>query len=436
MPRRILMTTWGSLGDLHPYIAVGIGLRQRGHEVTIATSEVYRKKIEGEGLGFAPVRPDLGQLLLDRDVVKRALDRKTGTEYLVRQLILPFLAEAYEDLAAAAKDKDLLISHPVAYALPIVAEKLGLPWISIVLSPLALFSTSDPPVFAPAPYLYRLRRLGRWPYTVLYSLFKAQSRAWTTPIHELRRRLGLPRLRAHPLVEANFSPRGVLCWFSRVLAEPQPDWPPRSESTGFAFYDRSESDEQGNPALERFLSDGEPPIVFTLGSGAVWQAGNFYGQSLAAAIRLGRRAVLVVGADPQNQLSGTLPPSVFVSGYAPYSELFSRAAVTVHPGGIGTTAQALRAGRPMLIVPYCHDQPDNASRVARLGAGRILDRSNYDAPSAARELSLPLEDSCYTSRAAEAARRIQAEDGVAAACDAIERIAAGSGTMFKKCENT
>src|SRR6516225_8162258 len=128
MRRRLfMMTTWGSFGDLHPYLAVAIGLRQRGHEVTIATSETYRSKTEAEGLGFHPVRPDLGSLYKNTDAVRSALDLTTGTEYVVRQLLLPHLEESYEDLLQACAGKDLLVSHPLAYALPLVAEKLRLP---------------------------------------------------------------------------------------------------------------------------------------------------------------------------------------------------------------------------------------------------------------------------------------------------------------------
>jgi UDP:flavonoid glycosyltransferase YjiC (YdhE family) len=109
--------------------------------------------------------------------------------------------------------------------------------------------------------------------------------------------------------------------------------------------------------------------------------------------------------------------------YAPYSELLGRAAATVHQGGIGTTAQALRAGKPMLVVPYSHDQPDNAARVAQLGAGRVVRRAEYRAARVARELRAILSDPRY----AEAARRVQQadmaqEDGVAAACRGLEAL--------------
>ncbi len=112
-------------------------------------------------------------------------------------------------------------------------------------------------------------------------------------------------------------------------------------------------------------------MVFTLGSAAVLAAGDFYEVSAKAALRLGIRAVLLIGTDPRNRLQQALPDSICVAEYAPYSALFSRASLVVHQGGVGTTAQCLRAGKPMLIMPYSHDQPDNARRMktAEGGAG-------------------------------------------------------------------
>src|ERR1035441_1925390 len=126
---------------------------------------------------------------------------------------------------------------------------------------------------------------------------------------------------------------------------------------GFCYFDADVGNQALPPGLEEFLSSGPPPVVFTLGSAAVLAAGRFYEFSARAAIRLGIRAVLLIGTDPRNRPQTDLPDSICVAEYAPYSALFSRAALVVHQGGVGTTAQCLRAGRPMLIMPYSHDQP-------------------------------------------------------------------------------
>jgi UDP:flavonoid glycosyltransferase YjiC (YdhE family) len=161
--------------------------------------------------------------------------------------------------------------------------------------------------------------------------------------------------------------------------------------------------------------------VFTLGSSAIWDPGEFYEHSARAAHELNRRAVLLVGKDMDNR-PAELPPGVAAFDYAPYSELFHRASVIVHQGGIGTTAQALRSGRPMLVVPFAFDQPDNADRVTRIGVGRTIARRRYNAERAARELARLLGDPTFSERAGAVGRQVQQEDGVREACDALEPV--------------
>jgi UDP:flavonoid glycosyltransferase YjiC (YdhE family) len=203
-------------------------------------------------------------------------------------------------------------------------------------------------------------------------------------------------------------------------ADKQPDWPPQTVLTGFPFYDRGGEDGL-SPELVRFLDAGPAPLVFTLGSSAVSDAGPFYEHSVAAARLLGRRAVLLIGKDTPNR-PAALPEGIVAFDYAPFSELFPRSAAIVHQGGIGTTAQAMRSGRPMLVMPYAHDQPDNAERVTRLGIARTVARHRYTPARAAAELRQLLDNPVYSQRASEVGRQIQQEDGVGNACDALEKL--------------
>lgn len=415
-PKRIVLTTFGSFGDVHPYMAVALGLKARGHRVIIATSEIYRPKIEAEDIGFRSIRPNLSPD--DAEMIKQAMDPKTGTEYILRVLLFPHLRDAYEDLSDAARGADLLLTHPITFAGPLVAQKTGIRWVSSVLAPISFFSTHDPSVLAPAPWLAKLYPMGF--AGAIYRFGRLRARSWSEPVHKLRAEIGLPP-GGDPIFEGQHSPDLVLAMFSSLLGGPQPDWPPNTRITGFAFYDRLEKQIGLSPELAQFLDSGPPPIVFTLGSSAVMDAGDFFRQSAAAAAELGRRAVLLIGRDPRNAPRQPLPAGVIATEYAPFSEIFPRAAAIVHQGGIGTTAQALRSGRPMLVVPFAHDQPDNAARVVRLGVARQIPRGRYCAARAAREVRKLLEDPRYAAKAAEAGRRIQAEDGVSAACDAIEQ---------------
>ncbi len=246
------------------------------------------------------------------------------------------------------------------------------------------------------------------------------------PVDELRNQLRLVPATGHPLFEGKFSPLGSLAWYSHLLAPPRRDWPTHTRITGFPFYDRQEARSDLDSRLAEFLVNGDPPVVFTLGTTTVLGAGDFFDQSALAVRRLGCRAVLLVGAQSPSGVRTSLSDSIFVGDYASYATLFPRAAVTVHQGGIGTIGQALRAGRPSLIVPFHYDQPDNAQRVAKLGVARVLDRKLYTAERAGAELRRLLSDTVYSARAAEIGQAIRNEDGIAGACDGLEEFAAGA----------
>jgi rhamnosyltransferase subunit B len=414
MRKRIVITSFGSLGDIYPYLALARRLTQRGHDAIFATSAYYRPLIEGEGVAFCPVRPDID--LEDRVTIRRIMEPKHGPEFLIRECLLPNLRESYADLAAVMGGVDLLVTHPITFAGPLVAERYQIPWVSTVLAPLSLLSVHDLPVFPAMPWLAQLYRGRPGVSRVLLRLGKWMTRSWTKPVLQLRAKLGLPA-GGDPLYEGQFSPGQTLALFSGMLAPPQPDWPPHTQATGFVFYDEPN---RLPPEVAQFLDAGPAPLVFTLGSSVVHTAGSFYRESVEAVRRLGCRAVLLVGTDPQNHPPEPLPEGVLAVPYAPHGDLFPRAQAIIHQGGIGTTAQALRAGRPMLVVPHSYDQPDNAWRVAQLGVARTLYPRYYVATRLATDLRALLAEPQYARRAVEVANMIQAEAGGQRACDAIE----------------
>jgi rhamnosyltransferase subunit B len=418
--KRIVLATHGTLGDLHPYLAIALELQKRGHKPVMATSEYHRRKIEAAGLEFHAVRPDIS--FDDKELHRRLIEPKRGMERVIREFMLPVLRATYEDLMAAVQKDggaDLLISQLLIFAAPLIAEKTGVRWVSTELQPGAFMSVYDPPVLAPFPALAKLRGLGPTFHRALFRFAKLTARSWSEPVRQLRRKLGLSPgpLGSDPLFEGRNSPHLVLALFSRVLSKSQPDWPANTLVTGFPFYDEHESSLA--PELKQFLDEGEPPIIFTLGSSAVWDSGRFYVESVAAAQILGKRAVLLVGNDPVNQPQ-PLPKDVIAVAYAPYAQVFPRASVIVHQGGIGTTGQALRAGKAVLVMPFGGDQYDNGARIERLGAGRTIMRKQYTAERAAAELKELFANPSYMKKAAELGRRLQSENGVRVACDAID----------------
>ena len=415
---RIVLHTAGSLGDLHPYLAIALGLRARGHEAVVASSACYRQKIEALGLGFAAVRPD-SDWVTDPHVMRRLMDGPLATVRVFRERFLPGLRDTYDDLLAAAQGADLLVSH-MPWASRLVAENTGLRRASTMITPMGFFSAYDLPTFplAPAVLSKPLRLLGSSFWTPLFRLGKWATRPWAKPFLKLRAELGLPPATdLNPLGDSH-SPTLVLALFSKVLANPQPDWPPQTVLTGFPLYDQHGASGLP-PSLARFLEEGPPPLVFTLGWSAAMVAGSFYKHSVAAAQRLNRRAVLIVGKDARNHLP-SLPAGVVAFDYVPFSQLFPRAAVIVHAGGIGTTGLAMRSGCPMLVVPFAHDQPENAERVVRLGVGRTIAPRSYTADRVAAELRQLLDKPAYLRRSAAVGEQVRQEDGVRTACDALE----------------
>ena len=419
---RIVLSNIGTFGDINPLVAIALELKRRGHTPVIALPNVYRPKVEPLGLEFHALRPDIDPT--DTRLVAMVYDVKKGTETGLREFLFPSLRETYQDLLDAATKPvraDLMLLGELNYAGPLVAEVTGIPWASYVLAPFSFFSAFDPPVLPPYPRLARadsaLPGMGR----AIRRVARFVSRKWPEPIFELRRELGLPR-GANPIFDAKHSPHLVLALFSRVLGIEQKDWPPNNLIAGFCFYD-SDAGNAALPAeLEEFLTAGPPPVVFTLGSAAVLAAGSFYEVSARAATQIGIRAVLLIGDDPRNRPPQLLPASICVTQYAPYTALFPRAAMVVHQGGVGTVAQCLRAGKPMLIMPYSHEQPDNARRMKRLGVARVIQRDDYTPAGVAAKVKAMLGDTSYQQQAQFAMQRLNREDGVKTACNALEEL--------------
>ena len=414
--KTILIATIGSLGDLHPCLALGTELKHRGHKVILASTPFYKSRIEALGIEFRPLRPDWNPT--NSELIRQCEDLKKGPEILFRQLVLPHLRETYNDLLAAAHGVDFMLAGELVFAAPLVAEKLPLRWASVILSPCSFFSAYDPSVLVNAPWLIHLHRAGRKPYRLALELCRKAVQHWWKPVRRLRHELGLSP-NCDPMLD-KFSPCLVLALFSRCFAEQQPDWPRQTRQPGFVFFDSTHPFEQP-PKFDEFLASGAPPIVFTLGSTAVHNPGEFYQVSAAAAKQLGRRAILL-GADPALGAA-----NILVLPYAPYASIFPHATVIVHQGGSGTTAQVMLAGRPSLVVPYAWDQPDNAARVERLGAALVIARANYSVKNAVAALDRILSEGPFAERATNLAKCIQREDAIAEACNCVEE-ALGSAT--------
>ena len=416
-PKRIVLATFGSLGDLQPFLAIGAELRARGHEPILATSEFYRGQVAAAGLGFAPVRPDRFPNQQDPDFLDRVIRDRARPAAVFRAMFLPSPRESLEDLLTATEGADLVVAHTLASAARLAAEARGLPWISAVMQPMGYLSAYEPPLIGPRAISGVLRRLGPGSTRPVLKLARRLTDAWAKEWHDLRAELGLPAVPDHPLWEGQHSPVRSLGLFPRVLGEPQPDWPPQARITGFPFYRPSQ--QSLDPKVSHFLENGESPLVFTLGTTAINDPGSFFEESAAAVQRLRQRAIFFVGRDNEER-SEDVSPGVIAISYAPHELVFPFARAIVHQGGIGTLSESLLAGKPMLIMPYAHDQADNAWRASRLGVARVISRGRYRAGVVGRELARILDDPMPSVAALRVSREMARERGCERAADLIE----------------
>lgn len=421
--RKIVLTTFGSLGDLHPYMALGVELQRRGHQVTLVTPALYEARVKAYGLAFAPMGPE-DMSPEDPKLTALAFHPTRGMRYLHEKIVFPHLRRGYDELSAICQGKDLLVSGSLSYVSPLVAAKHGIPWISSLLQPMALMSRQEPLVPPFLPWIRHYDWFGPKARDVFIKAYLRGTRSWQTPLSDLRRGLGLPP-DPRPFPDWLISPALNLSMFSSVFAPVQLDWPGSNQVTGFIFSDKRQPGDQTDSALLDFMRAGPPPVVFTLGSAAVTIAGNFYDVAHAVAQKLGVRAVLLAGKGAAALKAKVQSPDVFVQDYAPYSEVLPLASVVVHQCGIGTCAQTLRAGKPTLAVPFGVDQFDNAARLERFGVGRFLPIGKFSELRATKALASLLADQGAAEKARSMGQALSAEDGLRSAADAIESQAFG-----------
>ena len=342
--------------------------------------------------------------------------------FLFEKIMTPYLESAARQMIAAAQGASAIVGSTFAAGAAVTADHLGLPFVSVALQPTVVFSAYDPPLLPKAPWLGPATGGPRlWLNRATIAIGRATTDHWTRPVNALRRALGLPPTRDNLFFDAGRGAALSLGLYSPLLGPRQPDAPKNFDVIGYAAYD---SDAGGPailpPALDAFLAEGPAPLVFTLGSAAVNIPGDFYRESLKAARRLGRRAVLLVGPEGDASVADGATDALAVA-YAPFSLLFPRAAAVVHQGGVGTIQQALRAGRPQLVVPHLGDQFDNGARIARLGVGATLARNAYRSDAVATRLDKLLSDADLIATASRVGQVAATEDGAA---EAVVRIAA------------
>ena len=419
-----LINAYGSHGDVLPLVALGRALRARGLAVVLQTNPFFADHVAGAGLDLLPLgeRADYDRFFAQpvEGDPKRAMAQ-------VAAELMRLLPPAHAALRARVRPgRTVAIGGGLGMVHRLLAETAGLPCATVHLAPSVLRSNLAPPRLVPEADHWRRwhsPRLNRFAWWLMDRAYN--DRHFTRPLNAVRAGLGLAPV-ADALGPWLHQADVLLGLFPAWFAPPPGDWPPALQLPGFPMPDGG----GGQPlpaAVEDFLRRGPPPVVFAPGT-ANGAAQDFFAASVQACRQAGLRGLFVTHF--RDQLPQPLPPDQLHADYLPFGALLPRAAALVHHGGIGTVAQALRAGVPQLLRPVAYDQFDNAERVQRLGAGTVLLPAQYRVDTVARALRGLVDDPVLRARCGALAGHWPsaadpAADPVALAAQAV--LAAGSG---------
>ena len=435
---RITITTAGSRGDVQPYVALGMGLEEAGHEVTLAAPAPFEGLVRERGLGFHPTSLDPLQAV--RWQLEKGDANLFEFAWRARGILAPIMRKDLRAYMEACRGAEAIIYAPVGFLGYRIGAALGVPNIGATYGPLLNPTRAYPCSFVPVPsgrlevfpkgdasgsLEERLRKSVRGTYNRLsYPL--AQQLLWQFlrgPVNDALREGGLsPFPFLGPFEELSRTRGPVLNGWSRHVLPHPPDWAPRLGVTGYWFLDRPE-DWRASPKLADFIESGPPPVSVGFGSMAGGGAEELTDTVVRALRLVGRRGVLVSGFGGFS--NADLPDELFKVEEVPYDWLFPRVAAAVHHGGVGTTALSLRAGIPSVIVPFFADQSFWGARVAGLGVGpRPVPRARLSVERLAGAIRQASTDAAMIGRARSLGAKIRAENGMKRAVEAFHRLVA------------
>jgi len=412
-----ILATIGSAGDLFPFLWISRALRERGNRVDFLGPEQHAQYVEAAGLTFHGLPADMA--VLDHPDLWHAT-RGLAVVWEATRPAMAQLPRVVETLARKQpNERRVLLVHPLAlpeadlcrHACP--GLKIAAAW----LAPSNLPTVHDPLLLGPWP-------VPTWvPHGARRWLWRALAARFLDPValpslNTARAARGLPQVDS--MVDTIPSiPDLSLALFPDWFAAPPPDWPRPLYQAGFPLYD---PDPNAAPSarLRAFLDGGAPPVVFTPGTGNR-QARGYFAAAQQAVTQLGLRAVFLT--PHVEQLPAPLAPNICWQEYVPLKALLPHVAALVHHGGIGTTAEALRAGTPQLVVPLAHDQFDNAARVVAMGAGASLHAARVTPARMAHALQKVVGNTQVAAQSAALAARFAGQGGVDGVCARLETLA-------------
>ncbi|XWN33509.1 MAG: glycosyltransferase [Devosia sp.] len=417
---KFLVLTYGTRGDVEPFIALGRGLVERGHSVTLCTAERFRAFVEGHAISFAPLSNASLDLIDTRDgkvMLEGAAGwlRRIGAAIRLARHSGPINEALSQEAWTVAHSvrPNVIVFHPKLMAAPHIAEALKIPAVMGLLQPIIVPTTAFPPFGMPRLPIPGYNRLAYRLVTLSYAALRKsinRLRTGTLGLEPVRRRhdVLLPR-------SAGTIP--ILHAVSPAAIQRPVDWPPHAMMTGYWFLPPAGGFE---PPLDltRFIDAGPAPVYVGFGSMTVEDAGRLLA-IVVEALRLAKvRGVIATG---WAGLDATGADDVMTIPAVPHEWLFPKMAAVVHHGGAGTTAQGFRAGVPCVVCPFIGDQPGWARRSIALGVGAApVPRPRLTAERLGQSIRVATADPTLRRNAERLAAKIRDEDGVAVAAEAIE----------------
>jgi sterol 3beta-glucosyltransferase len=413
---KITLLTYGSRGDVEPFIALAKGLTHAGHAVRLAAPQVFDPLLGSTQIEFFGLPGNPGQLV--QGLVDEAGRNPWRMVFAMGDFVLPLALEVSKIASQAAEGADIIVHSFLLTSLGYeLAHQQSIPDISAQFFPVFCSTSEFPaPTFPPLPLGGTYRRLT---HQIVSQVFWRGSRL----LYKLARRRHpvLPPLTGWPFNRRNQRQTPILYAFSpQVVPRPQ-DWPAHAHITGYWFPQDTGSKEPDR-ALMDYLAAGPKPLVVAFGSTVSSRLRRIGDQVLAALTLTGQRGILVgSGLEIEN-----LPPDIYAIADVPYQRLFPYAAAVLHHGGAGTTGKGLQAGVPNVVIPFTSDQPFWGSRVRALGAGpRPLAPGRITVKKLAVTIEAAINDITMRERAVQIGRAIAQEDGVSQAVAIIEQYARG-----------
>ena len=409
---RIVLTTWGSTGDVQPFLALARKLLNAGHEIRVCTSEIYRERFIKQSVDFYAVGAPFDFYRLHRamDKAVKIKDPLRSSILLVKEGILYKADKWYQDCLNGMAGHDLAICHSADIGGQEAAIKQNLPWISVSYCPGFVKTTENAP--HPVP------NLGK-PFNALaWKLVEWLMRKQVDPLfNEFITSIGGKRRRIFGL-EGMYSPVLNLIAASTHISKPPRDLPAKHKFTGPWFHD--DPDYELPAKLLDFLDRGSPPVIITFGSMGGTKNVETTKLLIEAVKRAGKRAIIQTGWG--NLGLDKAPETIHFVGFVPHAALFHRGCCVIHHGGAGTAASACRAGVPSIVIPHLAiDQSYWGLTLYRLGvAPKPLHRHDMTAKRLAKRIEAVKSSNFMADKAKALGRKIEAEDGLTTAVEFIE----------------